>query len=265
VLAAVALIAVGGHLVRLSRLEHRNRELLKLHEQRETAREDLRVAYDRLRRLTRRLEAAKEDERKRIARELHDELGQTLTAVRINVQLLRQNTAPASAEKRFKETTALVDQLIERIGDMSLDLRPPLLDDLGLVLGLRGYLGALAKRSGIRLEVHGDDVPTELPAEVEIVGFRVVQEAVTNAIRHAGAKRVTIDVRRTTDGLEITVKDDGSGFDIKSTMKRAYAGQHLGLLGIEERVHMLDGELTINSVKGEGTEIRVRLPMEVGS
>jgi signal transduction histidine kinase/ligand-binding sensor domain-containing protein len=265
--AAVALFVISmvivGHRVRVNAVEKRNRELVALYRQRERARRELGEAYERLTRLTRSLEAAKEDERRTIARELHDELGPSLTAVIINLQLLSEDRDPGRRSRRIQDTIGLADRLVDRVRDLSLDLRPPLLDELGLVPALKGYLEAQASRAGIEIDVV-EEVPTdELPPETEIAAFRVVQEAVTNVIRHADAVQVLVTVRQAGGGLELAVKDDGVGFDLHATMERAAAGKAIGLLGMQERVRMLGGDIQIDSRPGRGTEIRVNLPIAV--
>jgi signal transduction histidine kinase/streptogramin lyase len=263
---AVAFVVLGlavlGHRLRVNNVEKRNRKLLALHEQREKTRNELARAYQRLRRLTRRLEAAKEEERRHIARELHDEMGPAMTAVIINLQLLAERGTRDDARERIRDTIALVDRLVDRIRDLSLDLRPPLLDELGLVPALKGYMETQAERTGIDIEVLGEVAPGDLQPEVEITAFRVVQEAVTNVIRHAQAGRTTITVRQKNGDLELNVKDDGRGFNVQSTMGGA-PGKALGLLGMQERVGMMGGEVRIDSGAGRGTEVRVRMPVEM--
>ncbi len=256
-------VAVAGHRLRLNTVKRRNRELVALHEQRERAREELGHAYQRLRRLTRRLEAAKEDERRVIARELHDEMGPALTAVIINLQLMTEERDPERRSRRISETVELVDRMVDRIRDLSLDLRPPLLDELGLVPALRGYLESQAGRARLEIDVGGAESIERLPPEIEITAFRVVQEAVTNVVRHAAAKRVEVVIRHDNGALELQVRDDGRGFDVGTTMNRAASGKSLGLLGMQERVQTLNGDIRIDSTPGRGTHIRVRLPVEV--
>jgi signal transduction histidine kinase/ligand-binding sensor domain-containing protein len=259
-LLAVVALAIVGHRVRMATLMRRNRELEELHEARERARRDLGQAYERLRRLTRRLEAVKEDERKHLARELHDEMGPTLTAVIINLQLMAENHDPDRTSQKIADTVDLVDRMIQRIRDLSLDLRPPLLDELGLVAALGGYIEGLARRAGVDIEVSGK--AEGLPPEIEITAFRLVQEAVTNVIRHADAKRATVAVDQRDGKLELAIRDDGSGFDVPDAMDRAASGTALGLLGMQERVQILGGEIEIDSGPGKGTGIRISLPVE---
>jgi signal transduction histidine kinase/ligand-binding sensor domain-containing protein len=259
ILTLVAL-AFAGHRLRLSVVERRSRALLVLHEQRERAQSDLGAAYERLRHLARRLEAAKEDERLHIARELHDELGPSLTAVIINLQLLARNPAAAATADRIHDAIELVDRLVQRVRDLSLNLRPPLLDELGLSAALRGYLEAQAERTGLSIPVRIATSVERLPGEVEIHAFRIVQEAVTNAIRHAAASRVQVRVGRDGDDLMLAVQDDGRGFDVQRTMESS-SGKALGLLGMHERVRSLGGEIVIESGGARGTEIRVRIPL----
>ncbi len=268
------LVALGAGLLfaavraRIASLERRNRELQSLHGARERAldearasREALAATYDRLRALTRRLEAAKEEERAHIARELHDEMGQALTAAKINLQLLEVTADPSERAQRFEDTFGLVDGLIERVRTLSLDLRPPLLDELGFAAALRGYLEAQSRRSGVAVDVDVEGVPRSLPAEPAIAAFRGVQEAVTNIIRHSGASRALVRVRHDGGVLDVQISDDGRGFDPKEAFDRAVQGRHLGLLGIRERIEALGGSLEIRSAPSDGTEVRMRIPV----
>jgi signal transduction histidine kinase len=260
VLAGVVIIA---HRMRLSALEVRNRELVSLHEQRERAGRELALAYDRLRTLARRLEAAKEEERKRIARELHDDLGPALTAVVINLQLLGQEKDQGRVTRRLEDSIDLVDRMVQQIRDLSLILRPPLMDEMGLVGALKGYLETQAERTGLDIEVRGDPGLKGIPAETEITAFRVAQEAVTNAIRHAEASRIAVNLRTDDGGLEIVVEDDGKGFDVRALLEGPATVKNLGLVGMQERARMIGGEMDIESRPDRGTRVRIRIPLEV--
>lgn len=263
----VAAAAWGGHRVRTSALKRRNRVLLELQSRLETAlgqsqakEEQLREAYERLRALTRRLEEAKEEERKHIARELHDEMGQALTAAKITIDLATRGKGPEASDVR--EAGQIVDQIIDQVRNLSLNLRPPLIDEVGLVPALAGYLEAQARRSGVEIRLEAPQAGGRLPADVEITAFRVVQEAVTNVLRHAGAAHVTVLVRRGERHLELAVRDDGRGFEPGEVLARPASARHLGLVGIRERVELHGGRVEIRSGPGKGTEIEAWLKWE---
>jgi signal transduction histidine kinase/streptogramin lyase len=261
-------VVLGVHRLRMATQRKRIAELQSLKTEREqalerarTSQDALHAAYERLRGLTRRLENAKEDERKRIARELHDEMGQALTTAKINLQLIADDEVPADRERRIVDTVGLIDRMIGHVRTLSLDLRPPLLDELGLVPALKGYLEIQSHRAGIEIDVEASTIPPGLQPELEIAGFRVVQEAITNVVRHARAEHVDVKVRHADGWIELTVKDDGRGFDVDATLERAFGGHHLGLLGIRERVESMGGAVEIRSSPGAGTEIRVKVPL----
>jgi signal transduction histidine kinase len=188
-------------------------------------------------------------------------MGPSLTAVIINLQLLSTQRNPEQLARRIEDTVELVDRMIQRIRDVSLDLRPPLIDELGLVPALGGYLESVSERTGIEISMRGDKELGRLPAHLPITAFRLVQEALTNITRHADAGHVEIVVRRDGSWLDVSVEDDGKGFDVGDTMDRASAGKAIGLLGMQERVGMVGGEIKIESTPGEGTRIHARLPL----
>jgi signal transduction histidine kinase len=269
-LAACALVAlaVAAHLVRTASLQRRNRELVDLQEQREralaeasTSQQALGEAYQRLRGLTARLTAAKEEERAWIARELHDEMGTGLTTTKLMLELLAGARSADDRERSVREAIGLLDRMIDRVRTLSLDLRPPLLDELGLAAALRGYVESLARRAQLEITLEIPDLPARVPEELGIAGFRVVQEALTNVVRHAQARRAAVEVRYAPGALDLRVTDDGRGFDVGATLERSTAGGHAGLLGMKERVEAMGGELHIRAQAGRGTEIRARLPV----
>ena len=268
--AVVVVGAVAAFIrVRTLGLERRNRELLALEAQREQALTEARAAqhelhgtYGRLRALTRQLEDAKEEEKRRIARELHDEMGQVLSAIKINLKALGRmpEGMPARAE-RIVDSIALVDEIIGHVREMALDLRPPLLDELGLVPALRAYAEGQSMRTGIAISVEANADADRLSPETAIAAFRIVQEAVHNTLRHAAARHVTVSVRRDATRLQLSVHDDGRGFDVEEALRRAATGRHLGLRGMRERVEALGGHLTIESASGQGAEVRASVPL----
>lgn len=219
---------------------------------------ELQERHRALRRMTMKLEAAKEDERKHLARELHDEFGQALTTAKINLGLaLAQLPGPAGS-RRVKDTVEVIDGLIGKVRALSLDLRPPLLDDLGLVPALESHLHAVSERSGIPIRAKLDP-QVELPnSDQRIAVFRIVQEAVTNALRHAQATTLEVTVSRLPDGTLIRVADDGRGFDAHATLTPSASG--MGLFGMRERVHGLGGTWSIESQPGQGTVINAQIP-----
>jgi len=214
---------------------------------------DLRVAYERLALLHERLDAAKEEERRFIAHELHDELGQMLTVVKLRIG--------AAGGKGTAETLALVDGMLGRVRKISGDLRPPLLDEVGLIPALRAYVDAQTALSGVRIELDADaDAEAgarRLDAAREIACFRVVQESLTNALRHAAPRRIQVSVIHGPAAISLSISDDGHGFD--ATALRA-AG-HLGVVGMQERVRARGGSFRISSRPGKGTIVDVEMPL----
>ena len=146
---------------------------------------------------------------------------------------------------------------------MSLNLRPPLLDELGLITALRGLIDGQAQQSGVRIAFDADGIDQRLSPELEIGAFRMVQECLTNVMRHAGAAAVTVRVAAEGDQLSIEVSDDGRGFDVAEVTEAASRGRHLGLLGMQERVTVLGGRVDVLSAPGQGTRIVARLPLQV--
>ncbi|HEX6642241.1 MAG TPA: GAF domain-containing protein, partial [Thermoanaerobaculia bacterium] len=217
--------------------------------------ERLSAGRERLETLSRRLLAVQEEERRRVAIELHDELGQVLTAVKINLESIPMQVAHAVES---------VDRAMQTTRDLALDLRPAMLDDLGLAAALRWYADRFAKQTRIEMHLAIEEI-ADLPPALATASFRVVQEALTNVARHASAKHVWLEVRRTSRGLELSVRDDGVGFDVDAARNRATHGASLGLLGMEERVTLVGGSIEIHSTAETGTAIRVLFPMRSDS
>jgi signal transduction histidine kinase len=225
-----------------------------------TANAALRAEQERLQILSRQLLYAQETERRRIARELHDEIGQVLTAVKINLQTLQRTAAPAG-HGSLQESIAIVDRAVQQVRNLSLDLRPSLLDDLGLVAALRWYVDRQSARAGYHGQVVADPPDLTVPPEVATTCFRVAQEALTNVVRHAHAQRVRVELRREDGELRLVVRDDGKGFEVAAANRRAARGASLGLLGMQERVQLVGGRLELKSAPGSGTEVCVHLPL----
>jgi signal transduction histidine kinase/PAS domain-containing protein len=210
---------------------------------------------EQLQTLSRKLIQAQEVERRAVARELHDDLGQVLTAIKLN--LMRQQFDQA-------ETVALVNGAIARVRDLAHDLRPPLLDELGLESSLQWYVEREASRAGLQFRLAVAPIEKRPPPAVETTCFRVAQEALTNVIRHAQARTVEIDLRPEGDSLQLTVRDDGTGFDVPAARRRAVRGVSQGLLSMQERVALAGGELEIDSTPGHGATVRARMPLAAG-
>ena len=219
--------------------------------------EKLRAAGELQKSLSRRLLTAQEEERRSLAVELHDELGQVLGAVKINLESLERMSRDAPAPTHLQDAIASVEQAMVQVRDLALDLRPSVLDDLGLAAALRWYVSRFARGVDAEVQVSVDPVPTMEP-ELETACFRVAQEALTNVSRHARARHVWLILRVLPDGVELVVRDDGVGFDVGAARERAIGGTSIGLLGMQERVSLVSGEFAIRSVAGGGTEVRAR-------
>jgi PAS domain S-box-containing protein len=221
-------------------------------------------AQDALQMFSRQLIEAQEEERRRIARELHDQIGQVLTAVKMNLHTVHRVCNGTEEGGHIKDNIEAVDEALRLVRDLSVDLRPPLLDDLGLVTALRWYVDRDAKRTGIVAEViiELDDPNVRFSRELETACFRIAQEALTNVVRHARARDVSVTLRQEDAILILSVKDDGVGFDHEALRKRAPRAATLGLLGMQERAHAAGGVVEVHSKISKGTEIRLKLPLE---
>jgi PAS domain S-box-containing protein len=212
-----------------------------------------------LRLYSRALIEAQETERQRIARELHDEIGQVLTAVRINLQTAKTSRNAAEADNHIEDSIRVTDEALRQVRDLSLDLRPPHLDDFGLTTALRWLIDRFSQRMGIVTEFEANDGEQRLATETETACFRIAQEALTNVARHAKAKRVSVSLNRNRDQLFLIVKDDGVGFDVNALKDSKPVA--LGLRGMKERAKAVGGLIDIDSADGKGTQVRARFPI----
>jgi signal transduction histidine kinase len=213
-------------------------------------------AHQELQELSARLLSAQEEERRSISRELHDEVGQSLSALLMEAGNAAARVSPDSIEVRrhVESIKRLAEASVQVIRNMSLLLRPSMLDDLGLVPALEWQAREVFKRTGLRVQVTAEENASELPDEHKTCIYRVVQEALHNCARHAQAHNVTVEVREQPSQIVLTVEDDGRGFDARRV-------RGLGLVGMEERVHHLGGTLRVKSQPGAGTTIAVVLPL----
>lgn len=207
---------------------------------------------------------AQEEERKRIARQLHDDTAQSLSSLIISLERL-ENAVADEAHDNLQARLASVRQLATRtLDDLRMvihDLRPTMLDDLGLAPAMRWYARSNLEGIGVQVSFDVPDDPTRLPPQMETALFRIAQEAINNIVRHAGAKAVTIRLGRDDGGICLQVEDDGRGFDVAQISGQALRLRRLGLLGIQERADLVGGEVQVESVPGHGTRLQVRIPL----
>jgi signal transduction histidine kinase len=201
-----------------------------------------------------------EVERRTLAREMHDEIRQSLTSVKINLQTLQHLNDSPTLAAHLEDGIRIIDGALHQVRDLSFDLRPSLLDDMGLVPALRSLLKRQAQRAGFQASFDADPIQQQIPPQVEIACFRIVQESLTNVMRHAQAEQVVVELRNEPQALHLLIRDDGAGFDVLAALQRAARGDSLGLLGMEERSVLAGGRLTIQSTPGQGTEVRAHFP-----
>ena len=231
-----------------------------LHEQ-QRADALVRESRDRLRELSSALQTIREEEKTRIARELHDELGQALTALKMDIAALETelNLDPAQdvLRKRTEGMKQLIDATVTSVRRIAADLRPVMLDNLGLAPTLEWLAKEFAGRSGIRIDLDIPDEDLGMNGDAATAIFRIVQEALTNVSRHAGADRVGIEVRRRSGSVVVRISDNGKGFIEADTRNE----RSFGLLGMRERAYVLGGELTVSSTAQKGTQIEAVIPI----
>ncbi|MQA91015.1 MAG: HAMP domain-containing protein [Gemmatimonas sp.] len=203
---------------------------------------------------------AQEEERKRIARELHDDTAQSLAALLIRLRLLRGADDRQVREATLDELRAEIGDALERIRRFAKGLRPPALDELGLVPALESHARGLSESVGVAIRVDAEP-HAALSPEAELALYRIAQEAISNAVRHANAQRVVVHIAGQHSQVLLSVADDGGGFDVERAMATEERG--LGLFGMRERAAYLGAQVSIQSIPGSGTEVRVTLPAEV--
>lgn len=222
------------------------------------AQAELREYSQRLQSLSQRLLQTQESERQHLARELHDEIGQALTAIGIDLHSAKVGVA-GEMRARLQEDIDLIDRTIQQVRDLSLNLRPSLLDDLGLEAALRWFGDRTGQRAKLHVDFMSEIGGERFATEVETTCFRIAQEALTNIVRHARATHVGVTLARAAAHIELTVADDGAGFDADAQCAAARRGASFGLAGMEERARLLGGSFAIAS-SAAGTEIRACLP-----
>jgi signal transduction histidine kinase len=205
--------------------------------------------------------SAQEEERKRIARELHDEAGQALSSLMLGLKHLEETCGDPSAKGKAAELRSLAADTLDLTHDLALELRPSVLDDLGLVAALERYAKDYARKYDVHLDFHAGALGDKrLPPQKETAIYRIVQEALTNVARHASARNVSVLLEERNGTTVVIVEDDGKGFDVEAVMGGAAHSRRLGLRGMEERAALIGGKLTIESRPGVGTAIFVEVP-----
>jgi PAS domain S-box-containing protein len=227
--------------------------------QRREAESGLRENQRELRVLTGRLLQAQESERRRIARELHDDLSQGLALLSVQLDLLRQKPTESSAQLagHMHDLSAQVKELSSSVHDLSRQLHPTKLEQLGLVTAISGLCQELSQSHSLRIEFVHNDVPEPIAADTGLCLYRIVQEALRNVIKHSGAQRADVELSGDADAICLRIADDGVGFDPKSA--DGHGG--LGLVSMRERLRLVHGEIAINSVPSRGTRVEVRVPV----
>lgn len=229
--------------------------------ERKKAEEEKNHLVDQLRQLTRRQHRAREEERAAVAREIHDEFGQALTALKIDLSLVSRRLLPEQSDSlsKIESMLKLIDSTKINVQRLATELRPGVLDLLGLVAAIEWQLQQVAERSGLTYEFDSDNDELEIERDTATALFRVVQEALTNIVRYAEATRVTVKLSEQRDRLYLAISDNGKGIR-ESEIGDSHA---LGILGMRERVGALGGEITIKGVAGVGTTVAVQVPRAV--
>lgn len=223
--------------------------------------EQLEEAHRQRGRLLEQLITAQEDERKRISRELHDETGQSLTSLLVGLKIVDNSPTLEEARRRISELQELTSNTLEEVHKLSVELRPTLLDDLGLIAALRSYAKEFSKKHGVQVAFHATGFEERVPPLVEVAVYRVVQEALTNIGKYAQAKTVHLKLNRSEDRLHAEVQDDGVGFDPERVLEQKRKENRLGLLGMQERVTLLGGAFSLQSAEGQGVRLAFDIPL----
>jgi signal transduction histidine kinase len=246
-----------------ARVQERTAELSETNRALQSEIAQRRRAEEAHQQVLRRLSEAEETERGRISRELHDRLGQDLTALKLGLELLRSHGPfTDSVQENINKLDKLAEGLMRDIHRLAWELRPRSLDDLGLELALKRYAAEWSENSRVPVNFHSHGLEGErIPLEFETTLYRVTQEALTNIARHAQARNVSLILERRPHLVSLIVEDDGSGFDPEPVLREAATRGSLGLLGMQERVKLVGGTLEIESSKGTGTTVFVRLPL----
>ena len=216
---------------------------------------------EQLRRLSRQILSAQEEERKRISRELHDVIAQTLTGINVRLAALKKEAAinTNGLDRNIARTQRLVEKSVGIVHEFARELRPAALDDLGLIPALHSFVKLFSKRTRIHVHLKVFAGVEQLPGNQRTILYRVAQEALTNVSRHAHASRVEVGIQKVAEGICLKIADNGKSFEVERVLN-ARGTKRLGLLGMRERVEMIGGTFGIESAPGQGTTIQVEIP-----
>ncbi len=218
---------------------------------------------ERLGNLSRRLVEVQENERHVIARELHDQVGQSMTALKLHLQMIAHSVSEDALSIALDEGIQMAERAMQRVRNLSRDLRPSVLDDFGLEPALRWHLDHQAQWGGFQWNFESELTEVRLPSDIEIVCYRIAQAALNNIVQHAKAKQVHLKIWVEAESLQMVIEDNGVGFDLPKAMDQAAHSQTLGLLSMLERAELMGGMVTINSTPKQGTSIQMRLPIDM--
>ena len=227
--------------------------------------EQSRHLQEQLRSLSRQLLSAQEEERKKISRELHDEIAQTLSGINVQLATLKKEAAVnvKGIQRKIASAQKMVEKSVNIVHRFARELRPPALDDLGLIPALHSFVKRFVNRTGVRVRLKVFAQVERLDNAKRTMLYRVAQEALTNVARHAQATRVEVSIRELPGAACMEIKDNGKSFPVKRVL-HAKGNNHLGLLGMRERVEMVGGSFSVESMKGKGTTIRAQIPFHNG-
>lgn len=239
----------------LQRMERKTKALLTTSE----------LAQKKLSILSHSILQMQEEDRRRIGRELHDEVSQLLVAIGVNLDVVRGMLSSPNGQikERLDDTKQITENILDRVRRVLKEFRSLDIEKKGLIPSLRAYVDEYASRTGIEVQLIEDDLAEILRYDQKIVIYRVVQESLTNAAKYARAKKIAITMRCQSDDISLEVRDDGAGFDVER-QNQDPADNHLGILGMHERVKIVNGKFTIESGPGRGTRVRVTLPIHDG-
>jgi len=227
--------------------------------------EKRRSLENELQHLSKHLLNAREEERNRISRELHDELGQLITAIIISLSDYRSKEESAvdpAAKNKLGEIEDMIETLDNKVRDLAVDIRPPSMEELGLIPTLESDLEEIEKTHDVQTTLTSDKIESVFDPDEEIHVYRLIQEAVTNSLKHGEPDNISIKVDKANDSIKLTIHDDGKGFDVAEVAGTRESRERLGIIGMRERVNSLSGSIDIDSTPGEGTTVRAQIPYD---